>query len=327
MSSFIEKLPGIGLATVLALPAWLIGSYFPIVGSPVIGILLGLMLSFWRKPAALHPGVVFTSKKVLQYAIILMGFGLNLFNILHVGGQTLLLMIFTLTAAFLSAYLAGRLLRTEGRTTTLIAVGTAICGGSAIAAAAPVIRAKDEEVAHSISTIFLFNVIAAFLFPFLGHLFGMSNDQFGLWAGTAINDTSSVVAAGYTYSHDAGNLAVIVKLTRTLMIIPVTLALAFIFARKSSDQAGSYRFSKIFPWFVLGFTAASVVTTAFSLPQGLTTGLTAIGKYMIVMAMVCIGLNTNLVRLIKNGIRPILLGLICWFVLAIVSLFVQHWLF
>lgn len=246
MSSFIEKLPGIGLATVLALPAWLIGSYFPIVGSPVIGILLGLMLSFWRKPAALHPGVVFTSKKVLQYAIILMGFGLNLFNILHVGGQTLLLMIFTLTAAFLSAYLAGKLLRTEGRTTTLIAVGTAICGGSAIAAAAPVIRAKDEEVAHSISTIFLFNVIAAFLFPFLGHLFGMSNDQFGLWAGTAINDTSSVVAAGYTYSHDAGNLAVIVKLTRTLMIIPVTLALAFISRERAAIRQDPIVFQKFF---------------------------------------------------------------------------------
>ncbi|MCQ2009178.1 MAG: YeiH family protein [Sporolactobacillus sp.] len=326
MNSFTSKLPGIALAAILALPAWLVGLYLPIIGSPVLGILLGIILSFWKKPVLLNTGVAFTGKKVLQYSIILMGFGLNLFNIIRAGGQTLLLMIFTLTAAFLTAYIAGKLLKTESRTTTLIGVGTAICGGSAIAATAPVIHAKDEEVAHSISTIFLFNVIAAFLFPFLGHLFGMSDHQFGLWAGTAINDTSSVVAAGYTFSHEAGNLAVIVKLTRTLMIIPVTLALAFIFARNGKGQSGTYRFSKIFPWFVIWFAVASVISTFIPFPQALFHLLVNVGKYMIVMAMVCIGLNTNLVKLLKNGIRPILLGLICWFVLAVVSIFVQYWL-
>lgn len=326
MNSVTTKIPGIALAAVLAFPAWLIGLYLPIIGSPVLGILFGIILSFWTRPASLQAGITFTGKKVLQYSIILMGFGLNLFNIIRAGGQTLLLMVFTLTAAFLTAYITGKLLRTESRTTTLIGVGTAICGGSAIAAAAPVIQAKDEEVAHSISTIFLFNVIAAFLFPFLGHLFGMSNDQFGLWAGTAINDTSSVVAAGYSFSHDAGNLAVIVKLTRTLMIVPVTIALALIFSRKDKEGKGSYRFSKIFPWFVLWFAAASVISTFISVPQALLGFLVNVGKYMIVMAMVCIGLNTNLVKLLKNGIRPILLGLICWFVLAIVSIFVQYWI-
>lgn len=326
MNSFTAKIPGIVLAAILAFPAWLVGLYLPIIGSPVLGILIGLILSFWKKPASLSAGVTFTGKKILQYSIILMGFGLNLFNIIRVGGQTLLLMLFTLTAAFLTAYFAGKLLKTESRTTTLIGVGTAICGGSAIAATAPVIDAKDEEVAHSISTIFLFNVIAAFLFPFLGHLIGMNDHQFGLWAGTAINDTSSVVAAGYTFSHDAGNLAVIVKLTRTLMIIPVTLALAFIFSRKGKEKNGTYHFSKIFPWFVIWFAVASIISTFIPLPQALFNTLVTIGRYMIVMAMVCIGLNTNLVKLLKNGIRPILLGLICWFVLAVVSIFVQYWI-
>ncbi|MCO7126978.1 YeiH family protein [Sporolactobacillus shoreicorticis] len=326
MNSIMAKIPGIVLAAILALPAWLAGLYLPIIGSPVLGILIGIILSFWKKPILFNAGVAFTGKKVLQYSIILMGFGLNLFNIIRAGGQTLLLMIFTLTAAFLTAYFAGKLLKTESRTTTLIGVGTAICGGSAIAATAPVIHAKDEEVAQSISTIFLFNVMAAFLFPFLGHLFGMSDHQFGLWAGTAINDTSSVVAAGYTFSHGAGNLAVIVKLTRTLMIIPVTLVLAFIFARNGKGQTATYQIVKIFPWFVIWFAIASVISTFLPLPQVLLHVLVNVGKYMIVMAMVCIGLNTNLVKLLKNGIRPILLGLICWFVLAAVSIFVQYWL-
>lgn len=158
-------------------------------------------------------------------------------------------MCFTLTASFLTAFIVGKLLKVEGKTATLIGVGTSICGGSAIAATAPVIGADDEEVAHSISTIFLFNVIAAFLFPFLGHVMGMSDHSFGLWAGTAVNDTSSVVAAGYTFSNAAGNLAVIVKLTRTLLIVPVTLVLALYTSRKAagSKSGNNYNIVKIFP--------------------------------------------------------------------------------
>ncbi len=156
------------LAAIIAVPAWLLGKAFPVVGSPVLGILFGMLLAFWKRPAVFEDGVRYTSKKLLQYSIILLGFEMNLFNVLAVGSQTLALMLFTLTAAFVTAFAAGRLLKIDGKTNTLIGVGTAICGGSAIAATAPVINANDEEVAHSISTIFLFNVIAAFLFPFLG---------------------------------------------------------------------------------------------------------------------------------------------------------------
>ncbi len=325
MKNLSKRFPGILLAATVAVPAWWIGKQFPVVGSPVLGILLGMLLAFWKRPEALNPGITYTSKKLLQYAIILLGFDMNLFHVLEVGKQTLLLMAFTLTAAFLAAYLLTKLLKVDRNTGILIGVGTAICGGSAIAATAPVIEAEDEDVARSISTIFLFNVIAAFLFPALGHLMHMTDQGFGLWAGTAVNDTSSVVAAGYTFSSAAGNLAVIVKLTRTLMIVPVTLALALYVSRKKSASGGQgYRLAAIFPWFVLGFLAASVVRTFFPVPEALQQALVQAGKFLIVMAMAAIGLNTNLVKLVKNGWKPILLGLGCWAVLAVTSLLVQY---
>jgi uncharacterized integral membrane protein (TIGR00698 family) len=325
MKTIISKLPGILIVAVIAIPAWLLGKSFPIVGSPVLGILFGMILAFWKRPAILDDGIKYTSKKLLQYSIILLGFDMNLFNVFKVGSQTLILMCFTLTATFVTAYIANKLLKVDGKTATLIGVGTSICGGSAIAATAPVIQADDEEVAHAISTIFLFNVIAAFLFPFLGHILGMNDQSFGLWAGTAVNDTSSVVAAGYTFSNAAGNLAVIVKLTRTLMIVPVTLFLALYTSRKKAGgTAGSrYSIAKIFPWFVLGFVAASVVNTFIPMPQGFGSFFAQVGKFVIVMAMASIGLNTNVVRLVKSGGKPILLGFICWVVLSLTSLGVQ----
>lgn len=327
MKTITNKLPGIALAAVIAVPAWLLGKMFPIIGSPVLGILFGMILAFWKRPVLFNEGVQYTSKKLLQYSIILLGFDMNLFNVFKVGKQTLVLMAFTLTAAFATAYVAGKLLKIDGNTKTLIGVGSAICGGSAIAAAAPVIHASDEEVAHSISTIFLFNVIAAFLFPFLGHAFGMSDQSFGLWAGTAVNDTSSVVAAGYSFSNAAGNLAVIVKLTRTLMIVPVTLVLALYNSKKAAaDQKGSYNIVKIFPWFVLGFVAASIINTFLPMPAGMGSFLSQAGKFVIVMAMASIGLNTNIIKLVKNGVRPILLGFICWTALSVTSLGVQYFI-
>ncbi len=325
MKNLVKRLPGILLAAAVAVPAWWIGKQFPVVGSPVLGILFGMLLAFWKRPEKLNPGISYTSKKLLQYSIILLGFDMNLFHVFEVGKQTLVLMAFTLTAAFLAAYALTKLLKVERNTGILIGVGTAICGGSAIAATAPVIEAGDEDVARSISTIFLFNVIAAFLFPALGHMMHMTDQSFGLWAGTAVNDTSSVVAAGYTFSSAAGNLAVIVKLTRTLMIVPVTLALALYTSRKKAQSGGAgYRLSAIFPWFVLGFLAASVVSTFLPIPAGFSQALVQIGKFMIVMAMVSIGLNTNLVKLIKNGWKPILMGLGCWAILAVTSLLVQY---
>ena len=324
MDKVKNYLPGVTLAFLIAIPAWIAGNRFPVAGSPILGILFGMLLSFWSRPGKFNDGIRFTSKKLLQYSIILLGFQMNLFQIVKVGSQTLILMIFTLAAAFITAYGAGKLLNMNSNTKILIGVGTAICGGSAIAAAAPVIKASDEEVVHSVSTIFLFNVAAAFLFPFIGHLTGMSDHTFGLWAGTAINDTSSVVAAGYSFSNNAGNLAVVVKLTRTLAIVPVTLALAFLTAGRNKNQEGGFRISKVFPWFVLGFLVASVCSTFVPFVAGFGSILSGLGKFMIVMAMVSIGLNTNVARLVKDGGKPILLGFLCWIVLAAASLIAQQ---
>lgn len=321
MKALQKKIPGILTAFLIAIPAWLIGLQLPVVGAPILGILFGMLLSGIKRPEMVNAGIRFTSKKILQYSIILIGFGMNLYQILNTGRDTVVLLFFTLTAAFLAAYIAGKALKVDKNTNILIGVGSAICGGSAIAAAAPVIKANDEEIAQAISTIFLFNVIAAFLFPALGHLINMSDHTFGMWAGTAINDTSSVVAAGYTYSDAAGNLAVIVKLTRTLMIIPVTLFLAFYQSgKKKKESRGEYNIVSIFPWFVLGFLLTSVITTFTPVSEVFCDAMTKTGKFMIVMAMVSIGLNTNLIKLVKNGYKSILLGLICWVTLAAISL-------
>jgi uncharacterized integral membrane protein (TIGR00698 family) len=317
--------PGILLVLAIAIPAWYLGKSFPIMGGPVFGILMGILAAFWKRPSVFNEGIKFTSKKLLQTAIILLGFEMNLYNVIKVGSQSLVVMLFTLTAAFMTAYLVGRALKLQGNVAILIGVGTAICGGSAIAATAPVIKAEDKEIAYSISTIFLFNVAAVFIFPAIGHLVQMSDIGFGIWAGTAINDTSSVVAAGYSYSDAAGSLATIVKLTRTLMIIPIALFLA-IYTHKKTTQNTNFALSKVFPWFVLGFIAASIISTTGLVPLETGKLLAQFGKFLIVMAMAAIGLNTNIKQLISNGIKPILLGLCCWIAVALTSIIAQYML-
>lgn len=314
---------GILFSFVFAIPAYFLGTMYPIIGGPVFGILIGLLIAGISRPASFEAGIRFTGKKILQYSIILLGFEMNLFHVLDTGAASFSVMIFTLLTSFFTAYVGGKLLHLDRHTTTLIGAGTAICGGSAIAAVAPVIGAKDKDIAFSISTIFLFNVIAVFIFPALGHFWGMSDTGFGMWAGTAINDTSSVVAAGYSYSADAGSYATIVKLTRALMIVPVCLLFAFLTAREKSAE-GSFDFKKIFPWFILWFVVACIVNTTGILPVSWSHALGSAGKFAIIMAMCAIGLNTNLLALLRNGLRPILLGLLCWFSVASVSLIIQH---
>ena len=336
-------LPGVLLCLSLALAAWYLGIQFPIIGGPVFAILLGMAVTLalpqWQtKPVLAHysfsKGVTFTSKKLLQLSIILLGFEMNLFRVIEVGSQSLVVMAFTLSAAFLTAFFVGKFLKVNDKMTILVGVGTAICGGSAIAATAPVIEADDESIAHAISTIFLFNILAVFLFPPLGRFMGLSDLGFGMWAGTAVNDTSSVVATGVAWSAVAGNtaaltFATIVKLTRTLMIVPITLILAFLTVRsKKEKSADAQHFSivKVFPWFVLGFLLSAIANTFMGIPAEISHNLTQLGKFMIVMAMVAIGLNTHLKKLLLNGIKPIMLGLCCWFAVASVSLMVQYYL-
>lgn len=333
---------GVLFCLIVAVPAWLLGKRFEVVGGPVFAILIGMVLELAvpaRAGEPLQRGVKFTSKKILQYAVILLGFGLNLAQIAQVGATSLPIIVSTITTSLVVAFVLCRALKIPGKISTLIGVGSSICGGSAIAATAPVIDADDEEIAQAISVIFLFNVIAALVFPTLGGMLGLTNEGFGLFAGTAVNDTSSVTAAAAAWDgmHPGANTldaATIVKLTRTLAIIPITLALAFWqmrLARRAAsagegagEAAGTFDLKKIFPFFILFFVLASVVTTVFALPAAVTAPIKELSKFFIVMAMAAIGFNTNIVKLVRTGGKPILMGLACWVAIACVSLGMQH---
>ena len=336
--NFKKNYKGMLLCLIIAIPCWFLGKKFPIVGGPVFGIILGMIITLFIKDKnELQSGITFTSKKILQYAVILLGFGMNLSVVLQTGKQSLPIILATISTSLIVAYLLHKIMHIPSKISTLIGVGSSICGGSAIAATAPVIEASDEEVAQSISVIFLFNMIAALLFPTLGTLLGFSTksgEAFGIFAGTAINDTSSVTAAASTwdsmYHLQSATLdkAVTVKLTRTLAIIPITLVLAFLQARKAEKGDGDkVSLKQVFPFFILFFIGASLITTiatAVGVPAEVFVPLKDLSKFFIIMAMGAIGFNTYIVKLIKSGGRPILLGMSCWLGITIVSLGMQH---
>lgn len=336
---FLKKTaPGLLLCLILAVPSWLLGRAFPVIGGPVFAILAGMVVTMiLRDKSRYQAGITFTSKKILQYAVILLGFGLNLSEIAKVGALSLPIICTTITVSLVIAFVLRKRLAMPNNISVLVGVGSSICGGSAIAATAPVIGADDEEIAQSISVIFLFNILAALFFPTLGSLLGMSNDGFGLFAGTAINDTSSVTAAASTWDtlHGTGGAvleyATIVKLTRTLAIIPITLALAFWrtwqVKRGGSVSNGSFDLKKIFPFFILFFVLASVITTVATMAgadPALFQPFKELSKFFIVLAMAAIGLNTDLIKLIRTGGKPIFMGACCWACITAASLLMQH---
>ncbi len=324
-----KNISGILLSFILALISTLLGNRYPIIGGPVFGIVLGIIINNTiGKPEWSSDGVKFTSKKILQWAIIVLGSSLSLTQVWKTGMQSLSVMLVTLSCAFISAYVFGRLMKIPFKLTSLIGVGTAICGGSAIAAVSPIIEAEEMEVAYSISTIFFFNIIAVLIFPPLGHLLGFSDNAFGLWAGTAINDTSSVVAAGYAFSTHAGAYATIVKLTRTTMIIPISLIFAVLTALKKKRASGNegavnYSFRKIFPWFIIGFLITSLLNTLGIIRGDAVLFLSAAGKFLIVMALAAVGLSADFRKMLKTGLKPLFLGLIVWFAVSVASIGVQ----
>lgn len=318
------KRHGVILCSIIAVIATLLGQLFPIIGGIIFSIILGIISSNAIKlPDKYQPGIKFASKKILQYAIIVMGFTLNLRVVIEMGLSSLPITLTTITAALLTSIWLGKVMNIRENIRTLIGVGTAICGGSAIAAASPIVDAKEDEVAFSLSTIFLFNIIAVFIFPVIGHTIGLSDIGFGHFAGTAINDTSSVVAAGYAYSETAGDTATIVKLVRALMIIPVCLILVMIQLKKSEKKAFSIK--KVFPWFILYFFLASVVTSIINLPEAIISYIKMLSTFMISIAMAGIGLSVSIRQFRTIGIKPVLLGASVWFVVACISLIMQ-WL-
>ena len=333
----LKAMPGILLSVgVAALACWL-ESLLPIhlIGSAVIAMFIGMILNHFLKGTRLFAaGLKFTSKKILKFAIILLGLSLNITTILHVGQLSLTVMIFTLLTCFGGGYFIGRALGLNWKLSNLISAGTGICGGSAIAAIAPTIDADDNDVAYAMSATFLFDMAMIVLFPIMGQAMGMTDQAFGIWAGTAVNDTSSVVATGYAFSEGAGDFATMVKLTRTLAIIPTVITFAFVQLRLKRKEAianaqngdelkANFSVAKIFPWFILGFLALSIVASVVSIPDTVVAGTKSASKFLMVCALSAIGLNTSFSSMKKAGIRPMIHGFIISALVVIVALLVE----
>ncbi len=338
----MQIIPGLILAIMVAVPAYFAGRAVPIIGGPVFALALRVLVGLVPRRAGFDRGLKFSSKKVLQLAVMLLGFGMNFLTALRIGGESLVVMAVTVSAAFGTAWLVSRLLHIGGKVPSLIAIGTAICGASAIAAAAPAMEADDDETAYAISTIFVFNIVAVMIFPAAGRLLGMSDSGFGVWAGTAVNDTSSVVAAGLAFSQAALDTATVVKLTRTLLIVPIVLMLvartakeraraahdagtapAGNFGRADATAKAAASVRPTFPWFVLWFIAASIIASTGLVPVPVTKFLGSAGKLFIVVAMAAIGLGTKPKAFVAAGWRPLALGLSCWAAVALSSLAAQ----
>ena len=335
--TIIKLIPGITVSVAVALLACYLESLLPIhiIGSAVIAMFIGMFLNqFLSKYPLFSGGLKFTSKKILKFAIILLGLSLNITTILHVGKMSLTVMIFTLLTCFGGGHFIGKALGLNWKLSNLISAGTGICGGSAIAAISSAIDADDNDVAYAMSATFLFDMAMIVLFPIMGRALGMSDEAFGIWAGTAVNDTSSVVATGYAFSEGAGDFATMVKLTRTLAIIPTVITFAFIqlnIKRKealANQQNGSqlkanFSIGKIFPWFILGFLGMSIVASIFPVPAAFVSTSKRISKFLMVCALSAIGLNTSFASMKKAGIRPMIHGFIISALVVIVALLVE----
>lgn len=337
-------LPGVALAVVIGVAATLVGRAVPVVGGPVPAVLLGALVGWLvrRRRAqddgaadlgGLQPGVKFASSRVLQAAVVLLGAQLSIGEVLRIGGETLPVMLTTLVVCLVAAWGIGRLLRVSSTLRTLIGVGTGICGASAIAAVTPVVGAASAEVAYALSTIFLCNIAAVFVFPLVGHALGLSQHAFGVFAGTAVNDTSSVVATATVYGRQATDTAVVVKLVRTLMIIPIVIGLAGLEARRTArtqpaavdgtGRAGGVRVLRLVPWFLVGFLVVVLLRTTGVLPAAAAPGFSTAATFLITVALAAVGVSTDFAALRRAGFRPMLLGIVLWVLVAGTSLGVQ----
>lgn len=326
-----DMAPGLLLSACVAVIAMLLSSMIPgdIIGATVMALLVGMMLNpLICRYKQLNAGVSFAGKTVLRIGIILMGVNLNFNEVLSVGKYSLFVMVFTMATAFGAGNLIGKLFGTNWKLTNLLSVSTAICGGSAVAAVGPVIRAKDEDVAYAISSTFIFDVLTVVIIPWIGIALGMSSVGYGLWVGTAVNDTSSVVAAGYAFSEFAGNTAVIVKLTRTLFIIPFVLIFSIITERlEARTEGGNGRISvnlrKIFPYFIIFFLVVIAIRSTGLIPGSIVGALSGTSKFCMVMALSAIGLKTSFGDIKNIGFKPMILGFIVDTLVVFVSIGVQ----
>jgi uncharacterized integral membrane protein (TIGR00698 family) len=338
-SAVRHLLPGLTLAVVIGSVAVAVGRVLPVAGAPVVAIALGALLAgpVGRAGWQVAAGSRVTGRYVLQAAIVLFGTGLSLTSVLRVGVSSLPVMLGTLAACWGMAWLAGRLLRVDGDLRTLITAGTGICGASAIGAVAPVIGASEVAIGYAMSTIFVFNIAAVVVFPVLGHALGLDAHSFGLWAGTAVNDTSSVTAAGYAYSRAAGDYAIVVKLCRALMIVPIVLGIAFLRHRREmpAESAAQLRSGKapstatwsqvrhLVPPFLPLFLLAALANSVGLVPPAAHTALGFAATAGVAIAMAGIGLGIRPADLRRAGLRPLLFGAMLSLTVAVAGLGLQ----
>ena len=313
-----DLIPGLLLSVGVALLAIFTSRLLPgnAIGATVMALLIGMLFNpVLNKFEQVQPGVDYTGKMILRIGIILMGVNLNFQEVVNVGSYALFVMLFTMTSAVLFSNILGKMFGINWKLTNLLAVSTAICGGSAVAAVGPVIDADNEDITYAISATFIFDIITVVLFPIIGMAIGMSNFGYGTWIGTAVNDTSSVVAAGYAFSEIAGNTALIVKLTRTLFIIPAVLIFSFVNERvEARAQTGGDRppiqFKKIFPFFIIFFLVVVALRSFGIIPEAMVPPIANTSRFAMVMALSAIGMKTSFGDLKEIGLKPMLLGFI-----------------
>ena len=302
-------------AFVAALSVWL-EQLIPgeILGASIIALFMGTIINSFFHPSWIKPALKFTSKKILKLAIILLGASISVSTIMTVGKQTFFVMIFTFAMCFGGGYFVRKLFGLNWKLGNLISAGTGICGGSAVAAIAPVIDADDKDIAFAMSSTFLFDMIMVALYPIMGMALGMSDTAYGIWAGTSVNDTASVVASGYAFSEVAGDYATMVKLTRTIAIVPTVMVFAYIGTRMKQkemqkSEGKKVNILKIIPWFIAGFLALAVVNSIALIPAEVSGVMKSVSKFLMVMALAAIGLGTSLVDFKKAGLAPVFYGI------------------
>lgn len=320
----LSTLPGLALVVAVALAARHAHGLVPpstgkLVGEVIFAVVLGLLIgNVFRLPKLVQPGIAFAFRPVLRAAIVLLGATFSFAAALSIGGRALLMVVCLMILALITAHALGRLLGVPGRLATLIGVGTAVCGNTAISAVAPVIGAKDEETSFAIATNTLFGTAAVFAYPVLGHALGMNDAAFGTWAGTAVNDTSQVVAAGFAYSEGAGAVATVVKLTRNMLMGGVIILMGLIYAGGGQGKAGSLgqRLKQSVPAFVLGFlgmcflnTLGFVAWASQLLGRNLIGDAQTAAKFLILVALAGVGLGTRFDAMRRIGLRPFWVGL------------------
>lgn len=328
MSRVKKLIPGVALAAGIAALAYLVNAVLPagILGETLIALIFGMLLNpIVSRYDFFDSGIGFASKKILRAGIILAGISLSFAQVIKAGKYALILMVFTLTTAFGVGYICKRVFKINWKLASLLSVSTAICGGTAVATLGPTIKAKNSDIAYAISATFVFDILTVIAFPWIGRLLGLSDTGYGLWIGTAVNDTSSVVAAGYAFSDAAGSLATIVKLTRTLFIVPIVLVFSWIYAKVEAKEQPSEKVNvrKIFPWFILGFLAVVGIRSTGLLPDIAVSGISFMSKYCLSTALAAIGLKTSFSEVKGVGIKPMIAGVIIDTSVVIVSLVAQ----